>query len=217
MWVVLLTAKNNAPDAIKRVQAEEAQSGRKRTMAVSSPQQYCADEGIQRHVSAPYAPQQNGVVDRRNQAVVARARALLKHRSMSAEFWGDTVSTAVLLNRAPTKSLTRKTPYEAWHGRKTAVHYLRTFGYLAYVKEQGDLHKLDDRSSLTVFIGYKDGVKAYRLLDLLGHVPPHGGVLAAQHQPKKSNTYQPLIEVRIQRLRYLLERYKGENPSHLGG
>jgi hypothetical protein len=51
----------------------------------------------------------------------------------------------------------------------------------------------------------------------LGHVPPHRGVLAAQHQPKKSNTYQPLIEVRIQRLRCLLERYKGENPSHFGG
>jgi hypothetical protein len=52
---------------------------------------------------------------------------------------------------------------------------------------------------------------------LLGHVPPHGGVLAAQHQPKKSNTYQPLIEVRMQRLRCLLERYKGENPSQFGG
>jgi hypothetical protein len=52
---------------------------------------------------------------------------------------------------------------------------------------------------------------------LLGHVPPHGGVLAAQHQPNKSNTYQPLIEVRIQQLRCLLERYKGENPSHFGG
>jgi hypothetical protein len=52
---------------------------------------------------------------------------------------------------------------------------------------------------------------------LLGHVPPHGGVLAAQHQLKKFNTYQPLIEVRIQRLRCLLERYKEENSSHFGG
>jgi hypothetical protein len=52
---------------------------------------------------------------------------------------------------------------------------------------------------------------------VLGNVPPHGGVLAVQHQLKKSNTYQPLIEVHIQRLRYLLERYIGENPSHYGG
>jgi transposase InsO family protein len=36
---------------------------------------YCADEGIQRHYSAPYSPQQNGVVECRNQTVVAAARA----------------------------------------------------------------------------------------------------------------------------------------------
>jgi transposase InsO family protein len=27
---------------------------------------YCADEGVQRHYCAPYSPQQNGVVERRN-------------------------------------------------------------------------------------------------------------------------------------------------------
>jgi hypothetical protein len=53
------------------------------------------------------------------------------------------------------------------------------------------------------------------MLYLLGYVPPYGGMLEAQHQPRKFNTYQPLIEVCIQRLRCLLERYKGENRSHL--
>ena len=47
---------------------------------------YCADEGIQRHYSTPYSPQQNGVVERRNQMVVGMARALLKQRGMSAVF-----------------------------------------------------------------------------------------------------------------------------------
>jgi transposase InsO family protein len=28
---------------------------------------YCTDEGIQRHFSTPYSPQQNGVVKQRNQ------------------------------------------------------------------------------------------------------------------------------------------------------
>jgi transposase InsO family protein len=45
---------------------------------------YCADEGIQRHFSAPYTPQQNGVVERCNQTMVATARALLKQRGMPA-------------------------------------------------------------------------------------------------------------------------------------
>jgi len=57
------------------------------------------------------------MVERRNQTVVATARALLKQRAMPAKFWGEAVATAVhLLNRSPTKSLQGKTPYEAWHG-----------------------------------------------------------------------------------------------------
>jgi transposase InsO family protein len=47
---------------------------------------YCADEGIQHHYSAPYSPQQNGVVEWRNQTVVGMARALLKQRGMLAVF-----------------------------------------------------------------------------------------------------------------------------------
>jgi hypothetical protein len=39
---------------------------------------YYADEGVQRHYSAPYSPQQNSIVKRRNQTVVGMARALLK-------------------------------------------------------------------------------------------------------------------------------------------
>jgi transposase InsO family protein len=39
---------------------------------------YCTDEGVQRHYSAPYNMQQNGVVERRNQMVVGMARALLR-------------------------------------------------------------------------------------------------------------------------------------------
>ena len=47
---------------------------------------YCVDEGSQRHFTAPYSPQQNGVVERRNQTVVAMARALLKQRGMPAKY-----------------------------------------------------------------------------------------------------------------------------------
>jgi transposase InsO family protein len=58
---------------------------------------YCADEGVQRHYSASYSPQQNGVVERRNKTVVGMARALLKQRGMPAVFWGEAVVTAVYI------------------------------------------------------------------------------------------------------------------------
>ena len=51
-------------------------------------------------------------MERRNQTVVAMARALLKQRGLPERFWGEAVVTAVhLLNRAPTKALQGMTPY----------------------------------------------------------------------------------------------------------
>jgi hypothetical protein len=143
MWVMVMVlgSKGEAADAIRRMQAaKEAECGRKlrvlRTdnggeFTAAEFASYCAEEGIQRHYSAPYNPQQNGVVERRNQTVVGMTRALLKQRGMPAVFWGEAVVTAVyILNRSPTKALDGRTPYEAWHGRKLAVSHLRLFGCL---------------------------------------------------------------------------------------
>jgi transposase InsO family protein len=62
MWAVLLDSKVAVADAIKRHQAAtEKECGRKlrvlRTDNGGKFTAYCADEGIQRHYSAPYSPQ----------------------------------------------------------------------------------------------------------------------------------------------------------------
>jgi transposase InsO family protein len=177
MWLLLLAAKSDAPAAIKRFQAAaELESGRKLKILRTDYGgeftslefgDYRAAKGVQRHHSAPYLPQQNGVVERRNQTVVATARSMLKQRSMPAKFWGEAVSTAVfLLNRAPTKALNGRTPYEAWYDKKPAVSFLRTFGCLAFMKKtRPHQSKLEDRSTAVVFIGYEAGTKAYRVFD----------------------------------------------------
>uniref|UniRef100_I1NXJ5 Integrase catalytic domain-containing protein n=1 Tax=Oryza glaberrima TaxID=4538 RepID=I1NXJ5_ORYGL len=176
MWVMVLGSKGEAADAIRRAQAAaEVECSRKlRVLRTDNGGKftaaefalYCADEGIQRHYTAPYSPQQNGIVERRNQSVVGMARALLKQRRMPAIFWGEAVVTAVyILNRSPTKALDGRTPYEAWHGRKPAVSHLRVFGCLAFAKELGHIGKLDDRSTPGVLIGYAEGSKTYHILD----------------------------------------------------
>ena len=112
MWVSLLMTKLATTDAIKRIQAKaEKTCGRKlRVLHTDNGWEFTAtefaDDGITRPYSAPYSPQQNGIVERRNQTVVGMARALLKQRGMPAKFWGEAVVTAVhLLNRSPTKTL----------------------------------------------------------------------------------------------------------------
>jgi hypothetical protein len=77
---------------------------------------------------------------------------MLKTMSVPGKFWGEAVRTAVyVLNRAPTKSLNGKTPYEAWFGKKPGVKHLRTFGCTAYAKRLGPaVTKLSDRLGMNL-------------------------------------------------------------------
>jgi hypothetical protein len=92
---------------------------------------------------------------------------MLKGTGMPARFWGEAVTTAVfLLNRSLTRSVEGRTPYEAWHGCKPDVKFLRVFGCKAHAKiTKPNLKKLDDRSKAMVMLGYEPGGKAYRLYD----------------------------------------------------
>lgn len=74
-------------------------------------------------------------MERRNQTVVGMARTMMKAKGLPSFFWGETVTTAVyVLNRAFTRSVDGKTPYEAWHGKRPSVEHLRIFGCVVHVK-----------------------------------------------------------------------------------
>jgi hypothetical protein len=168
MWVELLASKDQAARAIVKVQAAaEVECGHKlqvlRTdrgseFTSATFYQHCEEAGVQRHLTAPYTPQQNGV---------GMVRSMLKAKQVPNKFWGEAVLTAAfILNRCFTRSIDAMTPYEVWHGKKPDVHFLRVFGCVGHVKiTRPHLQKLDDRSCLMVFIGYETGLKAYRLFD----------------------------------------------------
>jgi transposase InsO family protein len=135
MWVVVLSSKGEAADAIRHAQAvAEVECDRKlRVLRIDNGGEfttakfmsYCADEGVQHHYSMSYSLQQNNVIERHNQTVVGMAQALLKQREKLIVFWGEAVVTSVyILNRSPTKALNGMTPYEAWHGHKPAISHL---------------------------------------------------------------------------------------------
>lgn len=128
---------------------------------------FCESKGIQWYFTAPYTPQQNSVVKRRNRTVVDMTRSLLKSTQMPSRFWGEAVRHAVyILNRATTKALHDSTPQEAWTGRKLRLDHLRVFGCIAYMKiPAAHLKKLDDRSIPMVYLGIEAGCKAHRLFD----------------------------------------------------
>ncbi|CAH9074982.1 unnamed protein product [Cuscuta epithymum] len=183
MWVYMLKQKNDAFSAFRKYKAlVENQTGynmkilrtdRGGEFQSKEFTSFCEKEGIERHLTAPYTPQQNGVVERRNRTVVAMARSLLKTMQLPGELWGEAVRHAVyILNRVSTKSLTDTTPHEMWTGRKPNLEHLRVFGCIAHMKQSGvHIKKLDDRSKIVVYLGVEEGCKAYRLFN------PHDGKL----------------------------------------
>jgi hypothetical protein len=48
---------------------------------------YCSDEGIVRHHTIPYTPQQNGVAERMNRTIISKTRCMLCNAGMSRNFW----------------------------------------------------------------------------------------------------------------------------------
>jgi hypothetical protein len=53
-------------------------------------------------------------------------------------------------------------------GKKPRVDYVRTFGCTTHVKLVGPgITKLSDRSRASMFVGYEEGVKAYRVFDMV--------------------------------------------------
>nr|ABB47537.2 retrotransposon protein, putative, unclassified [Oryza sativa Japonica Group] len=127
----------------------------------------CDAASIERHLTAPYSPQQNDVVERRNRTVMAMARSLLKGMSVPGRMWGEAVRHAIfLLNWLPTKAMGNRTPFEAWTGKKPHLGHLRVFGCTAHAKVTAPhLKKLDDRSNPFVYLGVEEGSKAHRLFD----------------------------------------------------
>jgi hypothetical protein len=124
---------------------------------------YCIETRVHHQLTTLYSAQQNGVVERMNQTVVAAARSMMKAKNLLGYFWGETITTDVyLLNMSQTKSVVGMPPYEAWNGWKSRVSHLRTFRCIAYVKNtKPHPRKLDDRNSKMIFVGYEEGSKVY--------------------------------------------------------
>ena len=176
MWVALLKEKSEALEHFLRFKSmAEAEKGEKIKCIRSDRggeftsdefKELCDKSGIKKQLTAPYTPQQNGVVERKNRTIMGLVRSMLKEKELPLELWGEAVSTCVyVLNRSSTKGVKGKTPYEKWNKRKPNVSHLRVFGSVVFVKTTGRLSKLEDRSKCMVFLGYEGGSKAYRCLD----------------------------------------------------
>ena len=123
--------------------------------------------GIQHETTVPKTPVRNGVTERMNRTLLGSVRAVLSNSKLPKRFWPEALSTATYLhNRSPTNSVQRKTPHEVWTGCKPIVSYFRVFGCNACAHIPKDARrKIYSKTKRSIFLGYGNGVKGYRLYD----------------------------------------------------
>ncbi|GKE42545.1 putative ribonuclease H-like domain-containing protein, partial [Tanacetum coccineum] len=106
--------------------------------------QYFDSVGISHQASSVRTPQQNGVVERRNQTLVEAARTMLIFSRAPLFLWAEAIATACYTqNRSIIHRRFNKTPYELINGRIPDISFLHVFGDLCYPKnDHEDIGKL---------------------------------------------------------------------------
>nr|GEX64908.1 ribonuclease H-like domain-containing protein [Tanacetum cinerariifolium] len=96
--------------------------------------QFCEDKGIKREYSVARTPQQNGVAERRNRALIEAVKTMLVDSKFPTTFWAEAVNTACyVLNRALVTKPRNKTPYELIHGRPPLIDFMKPFRCLVTI------------------------------------------------------------------------------------
>nr|GEV85673.1 retrovirus-related Pol polyprotein from transposon TNT 1-94 [Tanacetum cinerariifolium] len=173
--VVFLISKDEAPEEIKTFL-------KKITILLQAPviivrtdnsikfknqvlKEYFDSVGITHQVSYVRTPQQNGVVERRNQTLVETARTMLIFSRAPLFLWAEAIATACYTqNCSIIHRRFDKTTYELINDRTPNISFLHVFGALCYPKnDYEDIGKLGAKGDIGFFIGYSANSCTYRV------------------------------------------------------
>ncbi|GKB22050.1 putative ribonuclease H-like domain-containing protein, partial [Tanacetum coccineum] len=151
-WVKCLRSKDEAPDFIIKFL--------KMIQKVS----------ISHETSVARSPQQNGVVERRNQTIIKVARIMLIYAKAPLFLWAEAVATACYTqNHSVIRLRHGKTPYELLHDKLPDLSFFHVFGALCYpTNDSENLIKLQPKADID-FVELAAMASKHRSLGLALH------------------------------------------------
>jgi transposase InsO family protein len=125
------------------------------------------EEVIKHEFSAPYTPQQNGVVERKNRPLIDMARTMPGEYKTPERFWSEAVNTAChAINWLYLHRLLKNTSYELLTCNKPNVSYFCVFGRKCYILVKKGRHSNFAPKAVEGFLlGYGSNTKAYRVFN----------------------------------------------------
>nr|GFC14799.1 ribonuclease H-like domain-containing protein [Tanacetum cinerariifolium] len=131
--------------------------------------EFCGSKEIRWDYSNARTPQQNGVVERKNQTLIEAARTMLSDSLLPTIFWSEAVATACyVLNKVLVTKPHHNTFYELLTGDKPSISYRKLFGcHVTILNTSDPLGKFDKKSNEGYIVGYSISSKAYRVYNLV--------------------------------------------------
>ena len=123
--------------------------------------------GIVSHSSCAGTSQQNGRAESKLRHILDVVRATTIVAATPSRFWGKVALTAIYtINWCPSPIVQNQTPYDLLFGSSPSYDLLKVFGCVCCVLLHGhERNKLQSRSRLCCFLGYRIGQKSYRCYD----------------------------------------------------
>ena len=88
---------------------------------------FCNEHGVDHNFSAPRTPQQNGMVEQKNQTLEDITRTMLIASGLPRHFWTEALNTSCyIINRCMIRPILNKTPYELFKGRKPNIMHFES-------------------------------------------------------------------------------------------
>jgi hypothetical protein len=176
-WVFFLQEKSHTQETLKgflrRAQNEfglrinKIRSDNGTEFKNSQIESFLEEEGIKHEFSSPYTPQQNGVVERKNQTLLDMAGTMLDEYKTPDRFWAEAVNTACYaINRLYLHRILKKTSYELLTGKKPNISYFRVFGSKCFILvKKGRKSKFAPKTVEGFLLGYDSNTRAYRVFN----------------------------------------------------
>nr|GEW51030.1 hypothetical protein [Tanacetum cinerariifolium] len=119
---------------------------------------YFAKVGIEHQTSTARTHEQNGVVERRNCALVDVARTMLSVAKVHLFFWAKAIATTCFTqNRSLMFPQHKKTPYHIINGKKPSVKLFHIFGSLCCIVRDGEnLNKMKEKGDACIFVSQEN-------------------------------------------------------------
>lgn len=173
------------------------------------------NKNIVHELSAPYTPEQNGLIERENRTIVELARSMLQDMNLPKFLWAEAMHVAMyVLNLLPTKQNNNLSPFELWYKKKPNYEHLRVFGSVVYAKvPDATRKKWDAKARKYIFIGYTYTPENYKIFD------PRSNSIFISREVKfvdsTNNIEEAIKQVQTESIRNLSEMCQDEETDEM--